>query len=62
MVAGIGWLTWLSPPLGYAAFNIVAPFALLVSIAIIGWLLVRGVDEDRWHEVAAGLRGAAPAG
>jgi hypothetical protein len=49
IVSGIGWLTFLSPTLGYAAFNIVAPIALIGSVATIGWLLVKGVDEERWR-------------
>jgi hypothetical protein len=39
-VAGLGWLTWLYPPLGYRAFPIVALFALIGSAATILRLLV----------------------
>ena len=53
IVAGVGWLTFLSPTLGYAAFNVVALVALVGSIAMIGWLLVKGVDEDRWRALAS---------
>jgi hypothetical protein len=53
IVSGIGWLTFLFPAMGYAAFNVVAPFGLLASVAMIGWLLVKGVDEPRWHALAA---------
>lgn len=53
IVAGIGWLAFLSPTLGYAVFNVVALVALIGSIATIGWLLVKGVDEERWRAVAA---------
>ena len=53
IVAGIGWLSFLSPTLGYAVFNGVALVALVGSIAMIGWLLVKGVDEERWRAVAA---------
>jgi hypothetical protein len=48
IVCGAGWLTFLTPTLGYAAFNVVAPLALLGSIVMIGWLLVKGVDDQRW--------------
>lgn len=53
LVSGIGWLTFLWPPLGYSMFNFVAPFALLSSLAMIGWMLVRGVDDQRWRAQAA---------
>jgi hypothetical protein len=53
LVSGIGWMTFLWPPLGYAMFNIVAPFALLSSLAMIGWMLVKGVDDQRWRAQAA---------
>ena len=53
IVAGAGWLTWLSPTLGYAAFNVVALVALVGSIATIGWFLAKGVDVERWRAVAA---------
>jgi len=52
MVAGLGWLTFLYPPLGYRAFMIVAPIGLLSALVKILWLLIRGVDECKWKEQA----------
>jgi hypothetical protein len=52
IVAGAGWLTFLSPTFGYSAFSVVAPLALLGSVATIGWFLVKGVDEARWMKMA----------
>jgi hypothetical protein len=54
IVAGIGWLAFLTPSLGYTVFNVIALIALLGSIAMFGWLLVRGVDEERWRAIARG--------
>src|SRR5438477_6588463 len=54
MLAGLGWLSFLYPPLGYRLFFYVAPFGLLGAIALILWLLVFGVKEQRWKEQASG--------
>lgn len=52
MIAGIGWLAWLSPSLGEQTFLYVALVGILGSLAIIFWLIVFGVDELRWRERA----------
>jgi len=53
MLAGLGWLTFLYPPIGYSLFLYVAAFALLGSAAMIFWLIVFGVKEERWRERAS---------
>jgi len=53
MVGGLGWLTFLWPPLGYQAFMIVALVALVGVIATVGWLFIRGVDDVKWRARAA---------
>ena len=52
MIAGLGWLTFLYPPLGYRAFMIIAPLGLLTAVIKIFWLLVFGVNEEKWRETA----------
>jgi uncharacterized protein DUF4386 len=52
-VAGLCWLAFLSPPLGYRLFPYIAAVGLLGSLATIVWLLVFGVNEQRWREQAA---------
>ena len=50
VLGGVGWLTFLYPPLGYDLFPYVAAFGLLGATALILWLLVFGVNEQRWKE------------
>jgi hypothetical protein len=52
MVTGLGWLTFLYPPLGYGVFMIIAPIGLLSAVVKILWLLIRGVHERQWKEQA----------
>jgi hypothetical protein len=52
VVGGIGWLAFLWPPLGYRLILCVAAVALLGSLATIVWMIVFGVDEERWAERA----------
>jgi len=52
VVGGIGWLAFLSPTLGYQLFPYIAAVGLLGSVTTIVWLLVFGVDEQRWKEQA----------
>jgi len=53
MIAGVGWLIFLIPSLGYALFNFIVLLGLVSSMAIIGRLLVKGVDEQRWRALHA---------
>jgi Domain of unknown function (DUF4386) len=52
MISGLGWLTFFYPPLGYRAFPVIALLGLIASAVTIFWLLVFGVDEQRWHAQA----------
>jgi Domain of unknown function (DUF4386) len=54
VVAGLGWLSFLYPPLGYRLFPYIAAFGLLGAASLIFWLLVFSVNEQRWKEQAAG--------
>ena len=53
MVGGIGWLTYLWPPLGSQAFIYVALFAIAGTVLTTGWLFIRGIDDAKWRARAA---------
>jgi hypothetical protein len=53
MIGGLGWLTYLWPPLGSQVFMGVALFAIVSVFATAGWLFIRGVDDAKWRERAA---------
>jgi len=61
MIAALGWLAFLYPPLGYSTFMYAALFGLLASAAKIVWLLVFAVDEQKFRaaEAAMNMREAA---
>jgi hypothetical protein len=45
MIGGLGWLTWLWPPLASQAFIGAALFVIAGTIVTSGWLFIRGVDD-----------------
>jgi Domain of unknown function (DUF4386) len=52
VLGGLGWLTFLNQPLGYRLFPYIAVLGILGAAALIVWLLVFGVNEQRWKEQA----------
>ena len=52
MLGGLGWLTFLYPPLGNQLFLYILLIGLLGSASQILWLLVMGVNVPRWREQA----------
>ena len=52
MLAGLGWLTFLWPPLAkdLAPYNLVP--GMVGEGLLILWLLVFGVNEQRWKQQA----------
>jgi hypothetical protein len=50
MLGGLGWLTFLYPPLGNQMFYYIMLIALLGSGSQIFWLLVKGVNVEQWKK------------
>ena len=50
VLGGLGWMSFLYLPLGYRLFPYIAAFGLLGAVSLIVWLLVFGVNEQRWKE------------
>src|SRR5712692_12115222 len=53
VLGGLGWLSFLYPPLGYRLFPYIAAFRILGAALLLLWLLVFGVNEQRWKEQAS---------
>jgi hypothetical protein len=51
-VGGLGWLTYLYEPLASRAAGYVVSFAVVAGLSTALWLLVPGVNEQRWREQA----------
>jgi hypothetical protein len=59
MLAGAAYLILLWPPLASALY----PYYLFLGVGelvLLLWLLVKGVDSERWHERARALNRASP--
>ena len=52
MLGGLGWLTFVYPPLGNQLSLYVLLLALAGSLSQIGWLLARGVNVEQWKKRA----------
>ena len=52
VIDGLGWLIFLSPPLANSLFPYIAAVAALAEPFLILWLLLVGVNVQRWNERA----------
>jgi len=52
MLAGVGWLTFVWPPLATALFSYVVLLGGLAEILLMLWLLVKGVNIEQWQKRA----------
>jgi len=51
-IAGLGWLTFLSPPLANYLSPDILVLGFVAELALMLWLLVIGVNVQRWNEQA----------
>jgi len=51
-LAGLGWLTFLSPPLANQLLTPLEVLGFVAEAALMLWLLVKGVNSQRWMEQA----------
>ncbi|HSZ61603.1 MAG TPA: DUF4386 domain-containing protein [Terriglobales bacterium] len=52
-LAGLGWMMFLSPPLGNNLAHYILPLGFLAEFLLMVWLLVKGVNVQRWQEQAS---------
>jgi len=58
MMGGLGWLTFLYPPLGNQLFLYILLVGLIGGVSQIFWLLAKGVNVEKWNETTR-LQGSA---
>ena len=51
--AGLGWLIFLSPPLANYLLTYLEVLGFLAEASLMLWLLVMGVNSQRWNELAS---------
>jgi uncharacterized protein DUF4386 len=54
VISGLGWSTFVSPPLAHHLFPYIAAASALGEIPLQLWLVVMGVNSQRWQEQAGG--------
>ena len=52
VIGGLGWLTFLYPPLGLQLYPYILLIAMIGSISSILWLLIKGVNVEQWKKRA----------
>ncbi len=55
-LAGVGWLTFLAPPLANSLLTYLEVLGFFGEVPLMLWLLVIGVNAQRWQEQASKAR------
>jgi hypothetical protein len=53
MISGVGWVTYLLPPIANRLFAFIAGASALGEIPLEFWLIVMAVNAQRWKEQAS---------
>jgi hypothetical protein len=59
VLAGLGWLLFLWPPLAHALLAPLEILGVVAELALMLWLLIMGVNTQRWEEQAAASAAAS---
>jgi hypothetical protein len=54
-IDGLGWMTFMSPPLGHYLFPAIAVACGMAEVPLQLWLLIFGVNNERWKAQAEGI-------
>ena len=52
IVDGLGWMTFIWPPLGNHIFPMIAAASAIAELPLQLWLLIFGVNNERWEQQA----------
>ena len=55
MLGGLGWLTFIYPPLGNQLLPYILLIGLVGSASLISWLLAKGVNTEKWEKLVLEL-------
>jgi hypothetical protein len=58
-ISGLGWATYLSPPLAHRLHPFIVAASALGEIPLELWLIVMGVNVQRWKDQAGAARSSA---
>ena len=54
ILAGLVAATFLWPPFALAHLTVILPLGGIAELALMLWLIVKGVDDSKWRETRAG--------
>lgn len=52
-IDGVGWMLYLAPPFAIGVFPVIAVASAISELPLQLWLLIKGVDSERWERQAA---------